>query len=88
MRCPELGCWVLFGTAQQAQRNSICSAHGHELDVTGLAEGMVTEFEAMQGWTKQKPDGLSDVQPVNGDGKRGTLRRRLLLRWLRRNSQA
>jgi hypothetical protein len=54
--CREEGCWLLFDPKPPLPLSLTCRLHGHQLDITGLAEGIVTEFEAVQGWTKQRPD--------------------------------
>jgi len=54
--CREEGCWVLFNPKPLLPLSLTCRLHGHQLDITGLAEGIVTEFEAVRGWTKQRPD--------------------------------
>ena len=54
--CPEEGCWVLFSPKPPLPLSLTCRLHGHQVDITGLAEGIVTELEAVQGWTKQRPD--------------------------------
>ena len=54
--CREHGCWLLFKNKPRVPFDSKCSVHGHELQINGIFEGMVTELEAARGWTKQRPD--------------------------------
>ncbi len=70
MCCPELGCWVLFNVEPGAAAANRLG-HRERLDVTGLEQGLVTKFEASQGWTKQKPD----IVPIGAQHKAGTLAR-------------
>jgi hypothetical protein len=54
--CREEGCWVLFATKPPLPLCLTCRVHGHALDIESAGEGLVTEFEAHQGWTRQRPD--------------------------------
>jgi hypothetical protein len=47
---------LLFKSKPRLPFDSKCFVHGHELQITTVDEGAVTEFEANQGWTKQRPD--------------------------------
>ena len=47
---------MLFKNKPHVPFDSKCSLHGHELWITGISEGSVTELEAAQGRTKQRPD--------------------------------
>jgi len=46
--CREEGCWVLFNPKPPLPLSLTCRLHGHRLDIVGLAEGIVTEYEAVQ----------------------------------------
>ncbi len=54
--CREKGCWVLLKTNGHVPSSTTCRLHNHDLAIRVLVEGYVTQFEANQGWTKQKPD--------------------------------
>ena len=54
--CRETGCWVLFDPKPPLPLSLNCRLHGHVLVAENVKQGNVTEFEAKQGWTKQKPD--------------------------------
>jgi hypothetical protein len=54
--CREEGCWVLFNPKPPLPLSLACRFHGHLLVVDNVKQGNVTEFEAEQGWTKQRPD--------------------------------
>jgi hypothetical protein len=47
---------VLFNPKPPLPLSLTCHLHGHQLDITGLAEGIAAELEAVQGWTKQRLD--------------------------------
>jgi hypothetical protein len=52
---------VLFNPKPPLPLSLACRLHGHRLDVENVKQGNVTEFEAKQGGTKQRPDG-ADVR--------------------------
>jgi hypothetical protein len=54
--CPEEGCWVLFNPKPPLPLSLTCRLHGYHPDIADVKQGYVTEFEAVQGWTKQRPD--------------------------------
>ncbi len=54
--CREPGCWVLFKSNEEVPSDPKCRLHGHQLATSHFAEGFVTELEAEQGWTLQRPD--------------------------------
>jgi hypothetical protein len=53
--CQEESCWVLFNPKPPLPLSLTCRLHGHHLDIADVKRGYVTEFEAKQGWTRQRP---------------------------------